>query len=142
MRTGRTAGITAASDVAVLKLSGIDYLHVTGEYTDRAVGALRCKPTLRNVQECRMLENVFARCTVFGSEHTSTFSARLARACTLRTVAKNEVLFRQGDPASKFYIIVQGYVRVVVDGALVGCLGPGTMFGEVSAARRPARAPR
>ena len=129
-RGRRTAGITAASDVAVLKLSGIDYLHVTGEYTDRAVAALRCKPTLRNVQECRMLENVFARCTVFGSEHTSTFSARLARACTLRTVGKNEVLFRQGDPASKFYIIVQGYVRVVVDGELVGCLGPGTMFGE------------
>ena len=36
----------------------------------------------------------------------------------------------QGDDANDFYIVVAGYVRVVVDGELVGCLGPGSAFGQ------------
>ena len=38
---------------------------------------------------------------------------------------------RQGDDAATFYIIVQGYVRVVIEGKVVLNLGPGMSFGEL-----------
>ncbi|CAJ1398018.1 unnamed protein product [Effrenium voratum] len=41
-----------------------------------------------------------------------------------------EVVFEQGEDADKFYIIVQGGVRVDVDGALLRELGRGACFGE------------
>ena len=50
---------------------------------------------------------------------------------TFLGVGKNELLFRQGDDAATFYIIVQGYVRVVINGKVVLNLGPGMSFGEL-----------
>jgi CRP-like cAMP-binding protein/Ca2+-binding EF-hand superfamily protein len=126
----RTAGISAATDSVVLALKRVDYLHITSEYTAHAVRALRQKPLVRNAMEHLVLKDLFEGCGLYGSSHTSTFSDRIARAATYVHVRKNEVLFKQYDDADTFYIIVNGYVRVVADGEFVGCLGPGSMFGE------------
>ncbi len=126
----RSAGIRAASDVVVLLLDRLDYLRLTGEYTKKAVEALRQDPAVRNSSEHSILKNVFAGCGLYGSSRSSTFSDRIARVATHVHVKKNETLFKQDDDAETFYIVVNGYVRVIADGELVGCLGPGSMFGE------------
>jgi CRP-like cAMP-binding protein len=42
------------------------------------------------------------------------------------------VLFRQGDPADTFYVIVTGSVGVVKDGAPIAKLVAGEFFGETA----------
>lgn len=126
----RSAGIRAVSDAVLLTLTRIDYLHLTGEYRQRAVQALRKHPRVRNVMDHGTLKDLFDGCGLYGSSPTSAFSDRIARAATYVQVKKNETLFKQYDDAEHFYIVVNGYVRVVADGQFVGCLGPGTMFGE------------
>jgi CRP/FNR family transcriptional regulator, cyclic AMP receptor protein len=43
-----------------------------------------------------------------------------------------QVINRQGDIGTGFFVIVSGGVRVVRDGAEVAALGPGDFFGELS----------
>ena len=64
---------------------------------------------------------------------------QLARALEPLDVPAGQVLFRQGDPADRYYVIEQGTVDVVGDGRLVTKLGPGDGFGEIALLRRVPR---
>jgi len=64
---------------------------------------------------------------------------RLARALEPIGVPAGQVLFRQGDPGDRYYVIEQGTVDVVGDGRLVAKLGPGEGFGEIALLRRVPR---
>ncbi len=64
---------------------------------------------------------------------------QLARALEPIDVPAGQVLFRQGDPADRYYVIEQGAVDVVGDGRLVTRLGPGDGFGEIALLRRVPR---
>ena len=64
---------------------------------------------------------------------------QLARALEPIDVPAGQVLFRQGDPADRYYVIEQGTVDVVGDGRLVTKLGPGDGFGEIALLRRVPR---
>jgi CRP/FNR family transcriptional regulator, cyclic AMP receptor protein len=60
----------------------------------------------------------------------------LRQQATMRTVARNEVLFRQGEPAAEMYGIVSGRVAVLTrspDGreSLVAVLDEGSLLGEL-----------
>lgn len=60
----------------------------------------------------------------------------LRSASTLRTVARNEVLFRRGDPAAELFGIISGRVAILTrspDGreSLVAVLDEGSLFGEL-----------
>ena len=60
----------------------------------------------------------------------------LRQQSTIRTVARNEVLFRQGDPSSELFGIVNGKVAILTrspDGreSLVAVLDEGSLFGEL-----------
>jgi CRP-like cAMP-binding protein len=60
----------------------------------------------------------------------------LRHQSTIRTVARNEVLFRQGDPSSELFGIVNGKVAILTrspDGreSLVAVLDEGSLFGEL-----------
>jgi CRP-like cAMP-binding protein len=60
----------------------------------------------------------------------------LRRQSTVRTIARNEVLFRQGDPSSELFGIVNGKVAILTrspDGreSLVAVLDEGSLFGEL-----------
>jgi MFS family permease len=48
-------------------------------------------------------------------------------------------LFSQGDPGDRFYVIVDGEVEVLVDGARVRTEGPGEWFGEIALLREVPR---
>jgi uncharacterized protein YhbP (UPF0306 family) len=49
------------------------------------------------------------------------------------TAAEGEVIVRQGGPADKFFIVVEGEVQVVRDDSeVIATLGPGHFFGEMA----------
>jgi CRP/FNR family cyclic AMP-dependent transcriptional regulator len=60
----------------------------------------------------------------------------LREHATVRTVARNEILFRQGDPATELFGVVSGRVAILTsspDGreSLVAVLEEGSLFGEL-----------
>ena len=57
---------------------------------------------------------------------------RLAGVLREARAAKGTVLFRQGDPANSFYVIVKGSVGVVKDGTPIAKLNEGEFFGETA----------
>ncbi len=62
--------------------------------------------------------------------------AHLASIAEERRVLKNQILFKEGDPATEFFVIQQGRVRIskVVSGfgeEALAILNAGTYFGEM-----------
>jgi MFS family permease len=64
---------------------------------------------------------------------------QLARGLEPVHVPAGQAVFRQGDPADRFYVIEAGTADVVGDGRLVTTLGPGDGFGEIALLRRVRR---
>ena len=64
---------------------------------------------------------------------------QLARGLEPVSVPAGRAVFRQGDPADRYYVIEDGVAEVVGDGHLVTKLGPGDGFGEVALLRRVSR---
>lgn len=61
---------------------------------------------------------------------------QLARALEPICVTAGQVVFRQGDPADRCYVIEQGAADVVRDGRLITRLGAGDGFGEIALLHR------
>ena len=64
---------------------------------------------------------------------------QLARGLEPVHVPAGRAVFRQGDPADRFYLIETGAAEVVGDGRLLATLGPGDGFGEIGLLRRVPR---
>ena len=56
----------------------------------------------------------------------------LASRLRRRMFPAGSVVFEQGDPASDFYIVVDGGAEVIGNGAVLATLGPGDSFGEIA----------
>lgn len=54
----------------------------------------------------------------------------VARAAKLTFLPEGHTVFRQGDAADRFFILVDGCVEVERDGKVLATLGPGSFFGE------------
>jgi hypothetical protein len=63
----------------------------------------------------------------------------LARGLEPVHMSAGRAVFRQGDPADRFYVIETGTADVIGDGRLVATLGPGEGFGEIGLLRRVPR---
>lgn len=59
-------------------------------------------------------------------------SRRLSERVHVRVFATGEAVVRQGDPGSSLFIVMQGELKVSIDGAQVGTLAGGEIFGERS----------
>jgi hypothetical protein len=59
----------------------------------------------------------------------------LARTLTTVRRQAGEIVFHQGDPGDRYYLVGQGEVEVSVDGNLAARLGPGEGFGEIALLR-------
>jgi small-conductance mechanosensitive channel/CRP-like cAMP-binding protein len=59
-------------------------------------------------------------------------SRRLSERVHVRVFATGEAVVRQGDPGSSLFIVMQGELKVSIDGAEVGTLAGGEIFGEMS----------
>lgn len=64
---------------------------------------------------------------------------QLAQLLSERTGSPGETIVRQGDAGDDFFLISAGRVRVTVDGAPAGELGPGEGFGEIALLREVPR---
>jgi MFS family permease len=64
---------------------------------------------------------------------------QLARGLEPVHVSAGQAVFRQGDPADRFYVIEGGTADVIGDGHLITTLGPGEGFGEIGLLRRVPR---
>jgi MFS family permease len=64
---------------------------------------------------------------------------QLARGLEPVHVPAGQAVFRQGDPADRFYVIETGAADVVGDGRVVTKLGPRDGFGEIALLRRVPR---
>jgi MFS family permease len=64
---------------------------------------------------------------------------RLASRLIPVHVPSGATLFSQGDPGDRFYVIAEGEVEVLVDGARVRTEGPGEWFGEIALLREMPR---
>jgi CRP/FNR family transcriptional regulator, cyclic AMP receptor protein len=61
----------------------------------------------------------------------------LAQAMTSRTVVRGHVVFHEGDPGDRLFVVIDGKVKIsraAADGRenLLAVFGPGEMFGELS----------
>lgn len=65
--------------------------------------------------------------------------AALADLATSVDFAGGHVIARQGEIGTGFFVVIEGMVRVVRDGAVVARLGPGEFFGELSVLDRMPR---
>lgn len=77
------------------------------------------------------------RCPAFSVLSDSQI-ARLASSTVAAKLPSGEVIYRRGDPAAGFYLVVAGTVRLDADGDGganhqdgTGVLGPGECFGEL-----------
>jgi len=64
-------------------------------------------------------------------------AASLAKAVQQRTLPRGHVIFSEGDPGDRLFVVIDGKVkisRMAVDGRenLLAVMGPGDMFGELS----------
>eukprot|EP01043_Picozoa_sp_COSAG02_P017923 COSAG02_NODE_824_length_16741_cov_16.319733_2_plen_499_part_00 len=127
----RTAGIIAVTDCIMATLTRADYLRTDGTLEKHVVNVLRMHTADRTATQVALIKNLFSDTAFFKNLHHDSICMQLSRSCQHVRVRKNELLFRQGDDAESFYILVKGYVRVVVDGRVILNLGPGMSFGDL-----------
>ena len=81
---------------------------------------------------------LLAGCPLFKGIDADGLAALAERATSVDFPA-GHVIARQGEIGTGFFVIIDGTVRVVRDGAVVARLGPGEFFGELSVLDRMPR---
>ena len=74
---------------------------------------------------------LLAACPLFRGVGGDGIAALAGRATEVDFPA-GHVIARQGEIGTGFFVVVEGSVRVVRDGAVIATLGPGEFFGELS----------
>lgn len=82
------------------------------------------------------MEGVLASAPLFAALDADSADT-LERVLTSRTVSRGHVVFREGDPGDRLFIVLEGKVKITrasSDGRenLIAVLGAGEMFGELS----------
>ena len=122
------SALLAQVDVGVL-LAGVGLLLVTTAvaFAAQAAGvdrALTPHPNTTVLRDCAALSGL----PLVTVEH-------LADASQTRLFQDGDVIVRQGDPGSEFFVVASGRARVDVDAEPVGELAPGDGFGEIALLR-------
>ncbi|HXI44699.1 MAG TPA: cyclic nucleotide-binding domain-containing protein [Candidatus Acidoferrales bacterium] len=81
---------------------------------------------------------LLAGCPLFKGIDAEGLDA-LAHKATQVEFPAGHVIARQGEIGTGFFVVIEGHVRVVRDGAVVATLGPGEFFGELSVLDRQPR---
>ena len=74
---------------------------------------------------------LLAACPLFRGVGSEGIAALAGRATEV-DFPPDHVIARQGEIGTGFFVVVEGSVRVVRDGAVIATLGPGEFFGELS----------
>jgi tryptophan 2,3-dioxygenase len=125
----RTATVRAAKPTVLLALERAAFWHA--ESADDPV-----------VQRLREIGRGYAREQLMRDSALGTLLGPEANAAE-RAIAAGELLFRQGDPADRVYLILEGTVAVYKERAerrvLIGRVGAGRCVGELALVRRAQR---
>ena len=83
-----------------------------------------------------MIEASLRRASLF-AQLDEVELAELRRYMTRHSFRRGEVVFHQGDPSGKLYVVEEGWVKLTRqseggDELLIDVFGPGSIFGEVS----------
>ena len=81
---------------------------------------------------------LLAGCQLFAGIDADGLAALAGRATQVAFPA-GHVIARQGEIGTGFFVVIDGRVRVVRDGAVIATLGPGEFFGELSVLDRQPR---
>jgi putative ABC transport system ATP-binding protein len=88
-----------------------------------------------DVGETNLICDFLRMCPVFAHQSPSELT-EIAQKMVYEKYPLDEVIFRQGDPGDKFYLIREGQVEVLIDGPdglkLVRTLETGDIFGELA----------
>ena len=122
--------ITALTDCVYATLRWQDYARISGNLLKLTLQALHKIPSERTDSETRTLLSCFGDIDIIEELKFKTMKEQLCHQCRHKRVHNGEPLFKQGQYAESCYIVVQGYVRVIVDGESVAVLGPGDSFGQ------------
>lgn len=68
----------------------------------------------------------------FFSEMREEEIASFLRTCKQAAYEKGQAIFRQGESAQDFYLVISGEVVITIQGRELARLGPGRVFGEMS----------
>ena len=82
------------------------------------------------------MEGVLASAPLFAALDPDS-AASLEKVLTSRTVNRGHIVFKEGDPGDRLFIVLEGKIKIyraAADGRenLIAVLGPGEMFGELS----------
>lgn len=81
-----------------------------------------------------MDEQILKRVELFSGLSTDELKA-VAKLCQERRLHPNEIIARQGEPGDEFYIIMDGFVEIIVESVtkkVIVNLGTGQSVGEMS----------
>jgi CRP-like cAMP-binding protein len=119
----RAALVIAAAPLPIVVLAGWRMLHRVDALANerrQVLGLLHEVPCLEPLD-------------VVSLEYLAASAARMQ-------VASGSDVVRQGDPGDRFYVVVDGTADVLLDGYVVGAVGPGGSFGERALLRDEVRA--
>ncbi|MGZ6908739.1 MAG: cyclic nucleotide-binding domain-containing protein, partial [Acidimicrobiia bacterium] len=100
-------------------------------FGQRAVRRSVARLRLRAEQHAPSADEALAQVPMFGELPESRFKA-LTSVARRHALQAGMVVFRQGDPGDRFYIISSGRLTVRRDGDWIADLGPGDYFGEMA----------
>ncbi|MEQ8767483.1 MAG: cyclic nucleotide-binding domain-containing protein [Planctomycetota bacterium] len=142
---GPTFGLSALISRACLGLAGIVGYSLTAALGLRwALATTGLSLIGVSVLSLFAVRRMLTRADAFGKEvsaleATSVFSVlpigpleRVASVLKPVTLGDGDVAVRQGDVGNHLYIVVSGTLEVTADGAEVGTLAPGDIFGEIA----------
>ena len=117
----------STEDISRIPLDPGDSLQFEGD----AVAAFEMHS--KREPEARSPQEELARTPLFGSLDAASMQ-RVIQTIELVELAEGEVLFRQGDPASSLYIVVEGAVVAIAEGSprkKLAVLEASEFFGEI-----------
>jgi adenylate kinase len=134
---GRTCGVRTAEKCLFLTVHRTDF--------DNFLKICPIEELLKRVIKQRMVSRLSSLGIPFLNGIPDEMLSSLASSVSINEVPKDHVIFNQGDVGDRFYIIVHGSIKVdskptaqnegteqPVTENIVGSLGPGQYFGEMS----------
>jgi CRP-like cAMP-binding protein len=129
----RTATVRAITPLSLRTLDRLDFLSaITGQPAEAlADGDARFGADGHHDAAAQPLPDVLGAVSQLAGADRRTLE-RLADAATIERSAAGDVVVREGDRATAFFVVLAGRAQASIEGRVVGELHPGDSFGEIA----------
>ena len=105
----------------------------SGQQDTSAGEVLHRPPLQRSEEDLQLLLSFFGQsCAFIKGLRSETLRLQVCRRLVLEEVGLDVTVFEQGDVGDKFFVVVSGGVRLLIDDDEISVLGAGESFGELS----------